>query len=109
MNVQKIAKGFDAFHEWVAKHTGPFLETKAGKFILSSLIFLGPVMFLPTIYNAWTMENIDALRTLTWPTNMLVNFAFWLSLARKGDWATRLSMIVWVIEMTAITVAIYVR
>ncbi|MBY0473396.1 hypothetical protein K2Q00_03940 [Patescibacteria group bacterium] len=109
MNLQKVSAAFDSFHEWVARKTGSYLETKTGKLILSSLIFLGPIMFLPTIYLAWTAENIEVLRTPTWLTNTVVNFAFWLSLARKGDWQTRLSMIIWVILMAAITLATWIR
>lgn len=109
MNFQKVSEGFNAFHEWVARKTGSYLETKIGGLLLSIVIFAGPIVFLPTLYNAWTAPNIDAFRTATWPVTTLVNFVFWISLAREGRWQPRLAMILWVILLAATTIATWVR
>lgn len=92
----------------VATRTKPFVETNFGKLFLS-LVLLGPFTFLPTIYQAWTAENIDALRTWTWPLMTFINLSALLGLVHNGDWRMRFVMVVWVVTMAAVWLATLVR
>ena len=104
----QLPKMIDAISASVARITKPFVETRIGKIFLS-VILLGPLTFLPTIYEAWTAPNIDALRTFTWPFMIVVNVAVLLSVVHNGDWRMRLVMFVWVLTMAAVWVATLVR
>lgn len=98
----------DSVSERVAKATSSFVRTRIGKFFLS-LVLVGPLTFLPTVYAAWTAPNIDSLRTLTWPLMVIVNVSATLSVVHNGDWRIRLAMVVWVVTMAAVFIATIVR
>lgn len=74
--------------------TSRFIETRLGKLFLG-LPLVGPLTLIPTVWEAWFASNIDALRTLTWPTMMIVNFSVLVALCYNGDWRIRLSMVMW--------------
>lgn len=92
----------------VAKKTKPFVETWPGKLFLS-IMLLGPLTFIPTIYQAWTAENIDALRTWTWPLMTFINLSTLLGVIHNGDWRTRFVMVVWVLTMASVWIATVIR
>jgi len=92
----------------VAQRTALFTETKIGKLFLS-IVLLGPLTFLPTMYEAWTAPNIDALRTLTWPLMIVINFSAFLAVIHNGDWRMRLVMLIWIISMAIVWIATLVR
>jgi hypothetical protein len=112
MYVPKIVKAIpgkvDAINEKVAAATLPFVQTKIGKVFLS-FVLVGPLTFIPTLHMAWTAENIDSLRTLTWPLMILVNMSASLAVVHNGDWRMRIIMVVWVLMMTAVFAATIVR
>lgn len=106
--VRAIPGKVDAINAKVAKATLPFVQTKIGKLFLSFLL-AGPATFIPTLYMAWTAENIDPLRTLTWPLMIVVNMSATLAVVHNGDWRMRLVMVVWVLMMTAVFAATIFR
>lgn len=108
-SLQEKGKKMEQLANWVRVVTTPLVETKIGKWILSAIIFVGPLSFLPTVMEAWTNPDIDAFRTLTWPTMVVVNLAFFVSLCHQGDNKTRSVMIIWVVLMASVWVATLVR
>ncbi len=103
-----IAKIVDTVCAKVARKTSCFVQTKVGKLFLS-IVLVGPLTFIPTVYEAWTAPNIDAFRTLTWPLMILVNSAGWLAVIHNGDWRMRLAMFFWIVSMVAVWLATIVR
>lgn len=103
-----IARVVNSASERLAEITLPFTKTKSGKLFLS-LVLVGPITFLPTVYNVWTMENIDAFRSPTWPLMVIINASATIGLAHKGDWQMRLAMIFWTAVMLSICIATIVR
>jgi hypothetical protein len=106
--LRAIPQKIDGVSAVVAKKTRPFVETGPGKLFLS-LVLLGPLTFIPTIHQAWTAENIDALRTWTWPLMVFINLSALLGLVHNGDWRMRFVMVVWVVTMAAVWLATLVR
>lgn len=103
----KLSKAIDAAAAWVAKQT-PSIHTSGGQLFLS-VVLLGPLTFIPTVWTAWTEPNIEALRTTTWPLMIIVNIAAALSVVHNGDWRMRLVSAVWIVMMIAVFVATVVR
>ena len=103
-----IPISINLFSEWTAKMTDPFVKTRFGKLFLA-LVLIGPVTFLPTLYQAWTAPDIDALRTSTWPLLIIVNISAFIGVAHEGDWRLRLTMLAWVIFMIIISLAVVGR
>ena len=103
-----IQRFVDSFSGRVAKATLPFVQARIGKVFLS-LVLVGPLTFIPTMYEAWTAPNIDSLRTLTWPLMILINISATLSVMHNGNWHMRLVSVIWVLVMTAVFVATIVR
>lgn len=98
----------DSISATVARKTKPFVDTMPGKLFLS-LVLVGPFTFIPTILQAWTAENIDALRTWTWPLMTMINISALLGLVHNGDWRMRFVMVMWVVTMAAVWLATLVR
>lgn len=73
------------------------------------ITFLGPLTFVPTVWNAWTLENIDALRVLTWWQMTVINLIMFFTLCHVGSWQLRLLTLVWVITMSLVALAVFVR
>lgn len=103
-----IPRLVDSLSEHVAGLTKGLVQTRFGR-LLQLLVLAGPIIFVPTIWAAWTEPNIDALRTITWPAMFFINAATLLGLVHNGDWRTRLAMFVWIIEMAAVWAATLVR
>ncbi len=98
----------DALSNVLAIKTKGFVSTRHGKIFLA-LVMLGPITFLPTVYQAWTAENIDSLRTSTWPLMVVVNCSATLGVIHNGDWRMRLVMVIWIVMMLALWIATIVR
>jgi hypothetical protein len=103
-----IPNAVDVFSEWTAKKTTPFIKTNSGKLFLA-IVLVGPITFLPTMYQAWTAPDIDALRTSTWPLMILVNISAFVGVSHQGDWRLRLTMIIWTLVMVIVWLATFVR
>jgi len=103
-----VPNAVDVFSEWTAKVTTQFIKTYIGKIFLA-IVLVGPITFLPTMYQAWTAPDIDALRTSTWPLMILVNISAFVGVAHQGDWRLRLTMIVWTVVMIIIWLATLIR
>lgn len=103
-----IPNSVDGFSEWVAQRTLSFVQIWPGKIFLA-IVLIGPLTFIPTMYQAWTAPDIDALRTATWPLMILVNVSAFLGVSHKGDWRLRLTMLAWIIIMLVIWSAALVR
>ena len=88
--------------------TDGFIKTLVGKVFLG-LALVGPLTFIPTVWIAFTAENIDALRTLTWPMMVVVNFAVLAGLCHNGDWRTRLSLVMWIVLTFLVWLATIIR
>jgi len=106
--IVKIPQTIDKISEELAIITKPLIETKIGRIILLLTLF-GPLTFIPQIYQAWTAENIDALRTWTWPAMTLTNSSTLLGLIHKGDWRIRLVTFVWCLCGLSIWAAVLIR
>lgn len=105
---KNIPVTINALSEKIAQQTSCFVESGFGKIFLS-LVLVGPFTFLPTLYQAWTAPNIEALRTPTWPMMTVVNSAALLGVIHKGDWRMRLVMVIWVIIMILTWLATVIR
>ena len=103
-----VPNAVDVFSEWTAKVTTQFIKTYIGKIFLA-IVLVGPITFLPTMYQAWTAPDIDALRTSTWPLMILVNISAFVGVAHQGDWRLRLTMIIWTVVMIIIWLATLIR
>ncbi len=88
--------------------TTPFVKSLFGKIFLS-IVLIGPVTFLPTVWAAWTDPNIDVLRTPTWLLMIFVNMSSLLSVIHHGEWRMRLVIAVWILVIFAVWLAIVVR
>jgi len=113
LNIEKVlenlfAKRINNFAAWTVKRTETFIQTRVGK-VFMWLMVIGPFSLLPTVWEAWTAENIDALRTSTWPLMMLVDTSFFLHVARTGEWKIRLTVLLWIVMATLIFLATLVR
>ncbi len=106
--MKQIPIWIDTASTSIANATNPFIKTLFGKIFLS-IVLLGPLTFIPTVYTAWTAENIDALRTLTWPLMAIINTSSLLGVIHNGDWRLRLVMCIWVIMMLLVWIATLVR
>lgn len=104
----KIPIVVDAVSEKIRIRTEGFVKSKIGKWFLA-IVLVGPFTFLPTMWVAWTAENIDALRTLTWPAMVFINLSGWLGVIHKGDWRMRLVMFLWIIAIASVWLATIVR
>ena len=93
----------------VARMTGPIINSKVGQTLLGLLIFIGPLSFLPTLWEAWTNPDISGFRTLTWPVMVVVNTAVFVSLCHNGDNKVRWSMVLWIALMAGVWLATLVR
>ena len=98
----------DSCSDVIARATKGFVQSKLGKLFLS-IVLLGPLTFIPTIWAAWTAPNIDSLRTLTWPLMIVINVSAGLNVVHNGDWRMRLVSAVWTLMMAAVFIAILVR
>ena len=103
-----VPNAVDVFSEWTAKVTTQFIKTYIGKIFLA-IVLVGPITFLPTMYQAGTAPDIDALRTSTWPLMILVNISAFVGVAHQGDWRLRLTMIIWTVVMIIIWLATLIR
>ena len=103
-----VPNAVDVFSEWTAKVTTQFIKTYIRKIFLA-IVLVGPITFLPTMYQAWTAPDIDALRTSTWPLMILVNISAFVGVAHQGDWRLRLTMIIWTLVMIIIWLATLIR
>ena len=70
---------------------------------------IGPFTLVPTVWEAWTASNIDALRTATWPTMIIVDLAFLINVCRNGDWKIQLTVLLWIIMAAIIWSAALIR
>ena len=93
----------------VAAATRPIINSKVGQTLLTLLIFIGPLTFLPTLWQAWTNPNIDVFRTLTWPAMAAIDLAMFVSLCHKGENNMRVVMLVWTLMMAGVWLATLVR
>jgi hypothetical protein len=103
-----IPKLVDAVSERIAYATAGFVQTRAGKIFLV-LVLVGPLTFLPTLWEAWTAENIDVFRTYTWPALVVINISATLGAIHNGDWRLRLVMIMWSLVFILMFIATLVR
>ena len=88
--------------------TRRFIDTRLGQLFLS-LSLVGPLTFIPTVWEAWFAPNIDALRTLTWPMLVVVNISVLVALCYNGDWRVRLSIVMWTVLMFLVWLATVFR
>lgn len=106
--LQKFPQKVNDISFFIARKTERFIKTPFGKAFVS-LMILGPVAFLPTVWNIWTASNIDNYRNPTWPLMFFVNLATVISVAHKGDWIIRLVMFLWQIIWLVINIALIIR
>ncbi len=92
----------------VKSATENFVKTHSGKLFLS-IVLLGPLTFLPTLWVVWTAKNIEAFRTPTWPLMFLVNSSGWLGAMHNGDWRIKIVMTLWTIIILGMNFAIIIR
>ncbi len=98
----------DRISDVLAEKTACFAKSFLGKIFLN-IVLLGPLTFLPTLWQAWTAEDINALRTSTWPLMIVVNIATLFSLIHNGDWRMRLVVVVWILIVSGVYIATLIR
>ena len=103
-----LIQRFNTLCDDLGERWSPFAQTRIGKIFLN-LVLLGPVSFLPTLWEAWTAPNIDVLRTLTWPFLFVINLSALYGLLLQGTWQNRLMLGIWTGIMFVMTLAILVR
>ena len=103
-----IQRAVDSVFDKVGHSTKSFMSGTGGK-IVNIIIILSPLTFLPTLYAAFTADNIDAMRNLTWPLFILTNLCACMSLAQQGNWVMRLVQSSWVLIFIIMTAVIVVR
>jgi hypothetical protein len=103
-----VPKWVDTLSEWVAAKTAAFTKTKVGNVFLAMMV-LGPLTLIPTVWEAWTAENIEALRTATWPAMAVIDFSFYLNVCHAGDRMVRATVLLYLIMAILIYVATLVR
>jgi len=107
-----MGNGIASAEGWVANtvafKTKDFVKTLPGR-ILLSLMFLGPIAFLPTIWQAWTAADIDSLRTMTWPIMITLNMITYIALSPNSDPRPRLVLLLWALSGLLIWIATLVR
>ncbi len=106
--MQFIRKYDEQLVTFIKLLTAGFIDTRLGHWFLA-LSLVGPITFIPTVIEAWTAPNIDALRTLTWPLMTLVNISVLVAMCYNGDWRVRLSMLIWTVLMLLMWLATIVR
>ena len=107
--LQKIKTLDELFVDFVRAYTTRFIKSKLGQMFLS-LTMVGPLTFIPQVWTAFTAENIDSLRTLTWPFMVVVNSSVLIGMCHYGgDWRLRLSMVMWIMVMALIWLATIFR
>ncbi len=106
--LEAVPRIVDAMAERVRISTQKFVQSTFGRCFLG-LTLIGPLTFIPTVWEVWTAPNIDVFRTSTWPLLMLVNVSVFVAVCHHGEWRTRLSMMVWVVLMALMSVAVWVR
>ena len=105
----KIIRRFDDILVSTVKIlTVRFINTKLGQVFLS-LSILGPLTFIPMVWEAYFAPDIEALRTLTWPMLVIINVSVLTALCYNGDWRIRLSMVMWIILMFLMWLATVLR
>ncbi len=105
----KMESTMNSIAEYVAQATTKMVHHRFYAKIEYFIIFLSPAMFLPTIWEAYTAPNIDALKTVTWPAAVTTNLFAFIALAHKGSNVLRWQMLVWIVEMVAMCIAIVIR
>jgi len=98
-----------SFAGWVRRVTSGMIAHPFYQKIEYLLIFLAPAMFLPTIWEAYSAPNIEALKTVTWPAAVITNVFAFISLSHKGSNVLRWQMLAWILEMAAMCIAIVIR
>jgi hypothetical protein len=86
----RALSNFDHFCEILGEKIEPFSQTRIGSYLFA-VILLGPLMFFPQVYEAWTAPNIDALRNPTWPLVCVMNAIGFLNVCIKGNWRVRIA------------------
>ena len=107
--MKKIIRFEEIFAAKVARLTSDFANSRKGEKFFFLVMLIGPLTFLPTVYQALFGENIEALRTATWPLMIVINGVSYVSLANKGHWSLRVVILIWVVMMLIITTAIIIR
>ena len=104
-----IPKVLDGLSDFVVSKTG-FAVIGRHQYVLRIIILMGPIFFLPTLYEVWTAENIEVFRTATWPLMLIVHIAFFVSISHhRSDWCARLCTIIWFLITLLIVIATIVR
>ncbi len=110
MTLRLIPSAVNCISDFVATKTKCLVSANFGKYCLRIIVLLGPIFFLPTLWMAWTADNIDLLRTATWPLMLFVHVAFFILLsAHDSDWCARLCTIMWFMITSLIVIATIVR
>lgn len=101
----------NSISRFVVARTSVFVSKKRGLVILRSLILLGPIFYLPTLWEVWTATNIDAFRTVTWPfllSGQVSSFVL-LSHEPESDWGVKLCILAWIIMTILVMMAVFCR
>lgn len=110
MPYRKLPGLVDSLSGLVVSKTYYLTKTKRGLYTLRIIVALGPLFFIPTVYEVWVAENIDAFRTITWPLMLSVHIAAFIMLScGDNDWCIRLCTLLWFVVTLLIVIAIVIR
>lgn len=94
----------------VVRLTEKFLASWQAENLLSIICLSGPIIFLPNVWAAWTANDISSMSNPTWAIMIVVHLSVYVRLAHDGaSSCTRISILIWMLEMVLITLAILVR
>lgn len=90
--------------------TSEIIKKGQMKNMLSVICLSGPIIFLPNVWSAWTADDISSMSNPSWTIMIIVHVAVYIRLAHDGaSSCTRISILIWMLEMILITLAILVR
>lgn len=107
----QVVRCIEILSRLTAKATLCLYSREWGKVLFRVLILSGPVFYLPTLWEVWTAENIDAFRTVTWPFLLLGQASSFIILShdQESDWGLRLCVVAWIIITLLVILAIFCR
>ncbi|MEZ4104459.1 MAG: hypothetical protein R3B60_04200 [Candidatus Paceibacterota bacterium] len=90
--------------------TRKVIEMPQAENILSIICLSGPIIFLPNVWSAWTAEDISSISNPSWAIMACIHLSVYIRLSHdNASSCTRISILIWMLEMIIITLAIVVR
>jgi hypothetical protein len=106
--MRALEKWTNTLYERIAAVTQSFRSSLLGQLFMGVTI-LGPLTFLPTLWQVHMAADVEALKTVTWPLMCLLNISGALSMAEKGDWRMRFVVLIWIAMLGEMSMVLALR